>query len=64
LLPVYVDKEQELGVMSIAFLLDDKDDAIVWRGPKKSGKYSESCLKQTLNKIKSCINQSLNKIPI
>ena len=35
-LPVYVDKEQELGVMSIAFLLDDKDDAIVWRGPKKS----------------------------
>jgi hypothetical protein len=50
--------------MSIAFLLDDKDDAIVWRGPKKSGKYSESCLKQILNKIKSCINQSLNKIPI
>lgn len=35
-LPVYVDKEQQLGVMSIAFLLDGKDDAVVWRGPKKT----------------------------
>ena len=23
--------------MSIAFLLDNKDEAVVWRGPKKSG---------------------------
>ncbi len=35
--PVYVDKEQRLGVMSIGFLLDSKDDAVVWRGPKKNG---------------------------
>lgn len=35
-LPVYVDKEQRLGVMSIAFLLENEDDAIIWRGPKKT----------------------------
>ena len=26
-----------LSVMSIGFLLDHKDDAVVWRGPKKNG---------------------------
>ena len=26
-----------LGVMSIGFLLDNKDDSIVWRGPRKNG---------------------------
>ncbi|TSO57259.1 Cytosolic Fe-S cluster assembly factor nubp2 [Bagarius yarrelli] len=31
--PVCVDR---LSLMSIAFLLDDPDDAIVWRGPKKT----------------------------
>ncbi|KAK3552049.1 hypothetical protein QTP70_031769 [Hemibagrus guttatus] len=31
--PVCVD---HLSLMSIAFLLDDPDDAIVWRGPKKT----------------------------
>lgn len=36
-LPVYVDKEQKLGVMSIGFLLENNDDAIIWRGPKKTG---------------------------
>ncbi|KAL3876045.1 hypothetical protein ACJMK2_033931 [Sinanodonta woodiana] len=35
-LPVYIDKEQRLGVMSIGFLLSSKDDAVVWRGPKKN----------------------------
>ncbi|XP_005105584.1 cytosolic Fe-S cluster assembly factor NUBP2 homolog [Aplysia californica] len=35
-LPVYVDKEQKIGVMSIGFLLSDLDDAVVWRGPKKN----------------------------
>ncbi|KAE9032820.1 Cytosolic Fe-S cluster assembly factor [Phytophthora rubi] len=33
--PVYVD--DNLGVMSIGFMLPDADDAIIWRGPKKSG---------------------------
>ncbi|KAF0695066.1 Aste57867_14089 [Aphanomyces stellatus] len=33
--PVYVD--DNLGVMSIGFMLPNPDDAIIWRGPKKSG---------------------------
>jgi hypothetical protein len=35
--PVYADKEQNLAVMSIGFLLKNKNDAVVWRGPKKHG---------------------------
>jgi len=34
--PVYADAEQTLAVMSIAFLLDSRDEAVVWRGPKKT----------------------------
>lgn len=34
--PVYTDKEQNLGVMSIAFLLNKNTDPVVWRGPKKN----------------------------
>ncbi|KAH8147869.1 uncharacterized protein LAJ45_07970 [Morchella importuna] len=33
--PVYV--ADNLGVMSIQFMLPGKDDAIIWRGPKKNG---------------------------
>ncbi|KAL4510491.1 hypothetical protein ABPG72_004645 [Tetrahymena utriculariae] len=33
--PVYV--EDNLGVMSIGFLLGNQDDAVVWRGPRKNG---------------------------
>lgn len=35
--PVFVDTDQKLGVMSISFLLAHEDDAVVWRGPKKNG---------------------------
>nr|QSX72222.1 cytosolic Fe-S cluster assembly factor NUBP2 [Halisarca dujardinii] len=35
-IPVYTDAEKRLGVMSIGFLLEDKEDAVVWRGPKKN----------------------------
>ncbi|KAK7110178.1 hypothetical protein V1264_014099 [Littorina saxatilis] len=35
-LPVYVDPEQKLGVMSIAFLLENEEEAVIWRGPKKT----------------------------
>ncbi|WWC61690.1 cytosolic Fe-S cluster assembly factor CFD1 [Kwoniella dejecticola CBS 10117] len=35
--PVYVDAEKRLGVMSIGFLLKDRGDSVVWRGPKKDG---------------------------
>lgn len=34
--PVYTDASQTLGVMSIGFLLKDKKEAVVWRGPKKT----------------------------
>ncbi|KAG0179034.1 cytosolic Fe-S cluster assembly factor nbp35, partial [Apophysomyces sp. BC1021] len=33
--PVFV--QENLGVMSIGFMLPDKDDAVIWRGPKKNG---------------------------
>lgn len=33
--PVYV--ADNLGVMSIQFMLPSQDDAIIWRGPKKNG---------------------------
>ncbi|ORX36852.1 P-loop containing nucleoside triphosphate hydrolase protein, partial [Kockovaella imperatae] len=35
--PVYVDQERRLGCMSIGFLLKDRGDSVVWRGPKKDG---------------------------
>lgn len=33
--PVYV--EENLGVMSIGFMLADKNDAVIWRGVRKTG---------------------------
>ncbi|KAG2218608.1 hypothetical protein INT45_013916 [Circinella minor] len=33
--PVFV--QENLGVMSIGFMLPNKDDAVIWRGPKKNG---------------------------
>mmetsp|Transcript_34398 Transcript_34398/g.97441 ORF Transcript_34398/g.97441 Transcript_34398/m.97441 type:complete len:276 (-) Transcript_34398:680-1507(-) len=33
--PVYV--EDNLGVMSIGFMLPDQDDPVIWRGPRKNG---------------------------
>ena len=35
--PVYSDPSQMLAVMSIGFLLQNREDAVVWRGPKKNG---------------------------
>lgn len=34
--PLYADKSQNLKVMSIGFMLDTPDTAVVWRGPKKT----------------------------
>jgi hypothetical protein len=34
--PVYV--EDNLGVMSIGFMLQNPDDAVIWRGPRKNGR--------------------------
>lgn len=42
--PVFFDVAQKLAVMSIGFLLQNTDDAVVWRGPKKNGSLqSVSC---------------------
>lgn len=30
--------EDNLGVMSVGFLLSSPSDAVIWRGPKKNGK--------------------------
>lgn len=36
-LPVYIDPEEKrLGLISIGFLLNSKNDAVIWRGPKKN----------------------------
>jgi len=32
-----VSVEDNLSVMSIGFLLNNKDDAVIWRGPRKTG---------------------------
>uniref|UniRef100_A0A8C3WJ29 NUBP iron-sulfur cluster assembly factor 2, cytosolic n=1 Tax=Catagonus wagneri TaxID=51154 RepID=A0A8C3WJ29_9CETA len=34
--PVFVDREQSLSLMSVGFLLEKPDEAVVWRGPKKN----------------------------
>ena len=34
--PVFTDPSQTLAVMSIGFLLNDENTAVVWRGPKKN----------------------------
>ncbi|XP_075420608.1 cytosolic Fe-S cluster assembly factor NUBP2 isoform X1 [Tenrec ecaudatus] len=34
--PVYVDQEQSVALMSVGFLLEKPDEALVWRGPKKN----------------------------
>lgn len=44
--PIYVDQTQNLSLMSIGFLLNHKDDPIVWRGPKKNG-----MIKQFVNDV-------------
>jgi Mrp family chromosome partitioning ATPase len=33
--PVWVN--ENLGVMSVQFMLPNRDDAVIWRGPKKNG---------------------------
>ncbi|XP_004932586.1 cytosolic Fe-S cluster assembly factor NUBP2 homolog [Bombyx mandarina] len=44
--PVYMDSEQRLGVLSIGFLLTSRNDSVVLRGPKKT-----SIIKQFLEDV-------------
>lgn len=41
--PVFVDQEKSISLMSIGFLLEKPDDAVVWRGPKKNGTVVFQC---------------------
>lgn len=34
--PIYTDSSKALAVMSIGFLLKSRNDAVIWRGPKKT----------------------------
>jgi len=37
---VYVDDDnKQLAVMSLAFFLNTRNDAVIWRGPKKDSVY-------------------------
>ncbi|XP_059469910.1 cytosolic Fe-S cluster assembly factor NUBP2 homolog [Neocloeon triangulifer] len=44
--PVYADTERKLAVMSIGFLLPNRNNAVVWRGPKKT-----AMIRQFLNDV-------------
>ncbi|ROT77923.1 cytosolic Fe-S cluster assembly factor NUBP2 homolog isoform X2 [Penaeus vannamei] len=44
--PVYADNEKRLSIISIAFFLDSKTDAVIWRGPKKN-----AMIKQLLTSV-------------
>lgn len=35
--PVYVTGKENLAVMSVGFMLPNKNDAVIFRGPKKGG---------------------------
>lgn len=43
--------EDNLGVMSIGFMLPSKDDAIIWRGPRKNGLIKQFLTDVTWNEL-------------
>lgn len=42
-MPGFVDREQSISLMSVGFLLEQPDEAVVWRGPKKNGNATPGC---------------------
>lgn len=46
-MPIYTDASKTLAVMSIGFLLKNRNDPIIWRGPKKT-----MMIKTFLNDVK------------
>lgn len=52
-IPVYADENQRLSCMSIGFLLQSKNDSVVWRGPKKNGKNLSQKEIEYINSLKS-----------
>ena len=49
MLPVY--KEQNLAIMSIGYMLKDKKQAVIWRGPRKNGLIQEFLCKTNWDKL-------------
>ena len=49
MLPVY--KEQNLAIMSIGYMLKDKKQAVIWRGPRKNGLIKEFLCKTNWDKL-------------
>lgn len=45
-IPIYTDADKSLAVMSIGFLLKSRNDAVIWRGPKKT-----AMIRQFLNDV-------------
>lgn len=45
--PVFVDREQSISLMSVGFLLEQPDEALVWRGPRKNGNATLICRRPT-----------------
>ncbi|KAH8293970.1 hypothetical protein KR054_007061 [Drosophila jambulina] len=45
--PIYTDESKTLAVMSIGFLLKNREDPVIWRGPKKT-----MMIKQFLTDVK------------
>ena len=41
--PVFMDREQTISLVSVGFLLEQPDEALVWRGPRKNGNATPSC---------------------
>jgi hypothetical protein len=60
--PVYADQEQNLAVMSIGFLLKNKNVAVVWRGPKKHGAVTSSFSNYVIWKLSTPTYPFLNSI--
>lgn len=51
--------EENLGVMSVGFLLSSPNDAVIWRGPKKNGINACLSLLKTPNSPPPSLHQVL-----
>lgn len=49
--PVFVDQEQSISLMSVGFLLESPDEAVVWRGPKKNGNDGWGTARSALSRL-------------
>ena len=62
---MYTGPDKMLAVMSIGFLLEHKDDAVVWRGPKKNGTVEKAvllCNKLVMYVLSAMIKQFLSDV--